>query len=138
MRAFITPTVVHFASVLFVCLVSIMPIHDGRRLGGVLGVGALIGLGYCASILALIFRRFAAGLTWEDRLFYALIPLAGYLLLLASAALELDERPDEANILTGIAIIVLIVAGLRNAWDMTVWMTTRGQTTAPPGAAESG
>ena len=94
MRAFITPTVVHFASVLFVCLVSIMPIHNGRRLGGVLGVGALIGLAYCASILALIFRRFAAGLTWEDRLFYALIPLAGYLLLLASAALELDERPD--------------------------------------------
>ena len=110
-----------------------MPIHDERSLGGVLGVGALIGLAYCASILALIFRRFAAGLTWEDRLFYALIPLAGYLLLLASAALELDERPDEANILAGIAIIVLIVAGLRNAWDMTVWMTTRGQTTGRRG-----
>ncbi len=137
MRAFITPTVVHFAAVLFICLVSIMPGHSGRSLGGVLGVGALIGLAYCASILALIFRRFAAGLTWEDRLFYALIPFAGYLLLLASAALEIDQRPADANILAGIAIIVLIVAGLRNAWDMTVWMTTRGATDPPP-AAEGG
>ena len=138
MRAFITPTVVHFASALFVCLVSIMPIRDERTLGGVLGVGALIGLAYCARVLALIFHRFADGLTWDDRLFYALIPFAGYLLLLASAALELDERPADANLLAGIALIVLIVAGLRNAWDMTVWMTTRGQTTEPPGMAEGG
>ena len=43
MRAFITPTVVHFGAALFVCLVSIMPGHSERSLGGVLGVGALIG-----------------------------------------------------------------------------------------------
>ena len=138
MRAFITPTVVHFGAALLVCLVSIMPSHSERSLGGVLGVGALIGVAYCARSYVLIFRSFAAGLAWEDRLFYALIPFAGYLLLLASAALELDERPADANLLAGIAIIVLIVAGLRNAWDMTVWMTTRGQTTEPPGMAEGG
>jgi len=61
----------------------------------------------------------------------------GYLLLLASAALELYERPSDANIVAGIAIIVLIVAGLRNAWDMTVWMTTRGANDRPP-APEGG
>ena len=138
MRAFITPTVVHFAAALFVCLVSIMPCHDERSLGGVLGVGALIGVAYCGSVFALILRRFADGLNWEDRAFYALFPLAGYLALLASAALELDGRPADANVLAGIGILVLIVAGLRNAWDMTVWMTTRGQTTEPPGMAESG
>ncbi len=136
MRAFITPTVAHFAAVLFVCLVSIMPGHSGRSLGGVLGVGALIGLGYCGRVLVLISRRFAAGLTWEDRAFYALIPLFGYLVLLASAILEIDERPAEANLLAAIALIVLVAAGLRNAWDMTVWMTTRGTTPAPPAATE--
>ncbi len=136
MRAFITPTVVHFGSALFVCLISIMPGHNERSLGGVLGVGALIGVAYCGQILVFILRRFAAGLAWEDRLFYALIPLAGYLMLLASALVELDGRPNDGNLLTGVAIIVLIVAGLRNAWDMTVWMMTRGQTTEPP--AEGG
>ena len=138
MRAFITPTVVHFAAALFVCLVSIMPCHDERSLGGVLGVGALMGVAYCGSVFTLILRRFAAGLNWEDRAFYALFPLAGYLALLGSAALELDGRPADANVLAGIGILVLIVAGLRNAWDMTVWMTTRGQTTEPPGMAEGG
>jgi hypothetical protein len=137
MRAFITPTVVHFGAVLLICLVSIMPGHGYRSLGVALGVSALIGGAYCGQVLRLISRRFAAGLAWEDRLFYALIPLAGYLLLLASAALELDERPADANVLAGIAIIVLIVAGLRNAWDMTVWMTTRDPNPAPP-VAEGG
>ncbi len=137
MRAFITPTVVHFGAALLVCLVSIMPGHSERSLSGVLGVGALIGVAYCCQILLLILRRFAAGLAWEDRLFYALIPFAGYLLLLASAALELDQRPADANVLAGIAIIVLIGAGLRNAWDMTVWMTTRGANDPPP-ASEGG
>ena len=51
MRAFITPTVVHFGAALFVCLVSIMPGHSERSLGGVLGVGALIGVAYCGQIL---------------------------------------------------------------------------------------
>jgi hypothetical protein len=104
----------------------------------VLGVGALIGVAYCGQILVFIFRRFAAGLAWEDRLFYALIPLVGYVLLLASAAIELEGRPDDANILAGIAIIALIVAGLRNAWDMTVWMTTRGAADSPSAPAEGG
>jgi hypothetical protein len=115
-----------------------MPGHSDRSLGGALGVGALIGVAYCCQILLLIFRSFAAGLVWEDRLFYALMPFSGYLLLLASAALELDERPASANVLAGIAIMVLIVAGLRNAWDMTLWMTTRGDTAEPPAVAEGG
>lgn len=138
MRAFITPTVVHFGAALFVCLVSIIPAHSARSLGGVLGVGALIGFAYCSWVLVFILRRFAVGLVWEDRLFYALLPLVGYLVLLASAAAELDEHPEDANILAGIAIIVLIVAGLRNAWDMTVWMTTRGGNNPPPAATDGG
>ena len=129
MRVFITPTVVHFASTLFVCLISIMPSHNARSLGGVIGLGALAGLAYCGRVIAIIVRRFAGGLDWEDRAFYALLPVSGYLLLFVSAALEFDERPSAANLAAAIGVIVLIVAGLRNAWDMTVWITSR-----PPGA----
>ena len=132
MRAFITPTVVHFGAALLVCMVSIMPGHSA------LGLGAAIGVAYSGWILALIVRRFAVGAAWEDRLFYALIPLLSYLLLLASAIVELDERPSDANWLAATAIIALIVAGLRNAWDMTVWMTTRSATDRPPAPAKGG
>jgi hypothetical protein len=130
MHAFVTPTVVHFAATLFVCLISVMPCDTARSLGGVIGLGALAGLAYCGRVIAIIVRRFAVGLDWEDRAFYALIPVSGYLLLLGSSAMEFDDRPTEANLLAAIALLVLFVAGLRNAWDMTVWITTR-----PPGAA---
>jgi hypothetical protein len=129
MRAFVTPTVVHFAAAFFVCLIAVAPGHSARSLGGILGLGALVGLAYCGRIFGLIFRRFSAGLDWEDRAFYALIPVAGYLLLLAAATMEFDDQPNEANLLAAIGVAVTIGAGLRNAWDMTVWMTTR-----PPGA----
>ena len=136
MGAFITPTVAHFGAALFVCMVSIMPGHSAHSLGGVLGLGALAGLVYCGHVFTLIFRRFAAGLTWEDRAFYALIPLFGYFVLLASSVFEFAERPAEANALAGVSLIVLVAAGLRNAWDMTVWMTARSATSEPPAATE--
>jgi hypothetical protein len=44
MRAFITPTVLHFAAVLFACLIIVMPTHSWQTLGSVLGLGALLGL----------------------------------------------------------------------------------------------
>jgi hypothetical protein len=135
MRAFFSPTVAHFAAVFFVCLVSVMPGQSGESLGGVIGLGALVGLAYCGRVFGLIFRRYMTGLDWEDRAFYALSPVVGYLLLLASAALEFDARPMVANLVAAIGVIVLVAAGLRNAWDMTVWMTTRPMNAEPPNAA---
>ena len=138
MRAFITPPVVHFGAILFVAMVSVMPGHSETSLGTILGLGALAGLAYSARIFALIFRRFAATLDWGDRAFYALIPVVGYLLLLASAATELARRPIEANRLAAAALVVLMAASLRNAWDMTVWLTSRTPTGATPPRPEGG
>ena len=50
MRAFITPTVVHFAAVLFTCLLAAIPTHSWRTLGGLLGAGGIAGSIYCWSI----------------------------------------------------------------------------------------
>ena len=133
MRAFFSPTVAHFAAVFFVCLVSVMPGHSAESLGGVIGLGALVGLAYCGRVFGLIFRRYMTGLDWEDRAFYALSPVVGYLMLVASAALEFDALPMVANLVAAIGVIVLLAAGLRNAWDMTVWMTTRSTVPEPPG-----
>jgi hypothetical protein len=123
MRAFITPTVVHFASVLFACILLTMPGHGSLSLGGLLGLGALAGLIYCGRVLALILKKFRASLDWEDRAFYALIPGFGYLLFLAAATMELWRQPAGANALIAAAIMVLLAAGLRNAWDMMVWIS---------------
>ena len=41
MTAFLTPTVVHFAAVLFTCLLATIPTHSWRTLGGCLEPEAL-------------------------------------------------------------------------------------------------
>ena len=70
-------------------------------------------------------RRFKVDLS--DRLFYALVPTLGYLLLLASAALLFAQSAMSVDLLAA-AMLVLLLAGIRNAWDMTLWIaiTTPG------------
>ncbi|MBV8473192.1 MAG: hypothetical protein JO107_10995 [Hyphomicrobiales bacterium] len=125
LRAFITPTVVHFASPLFASIILTMPNHNWVSLGAFLGLGGLAGLLYCGRVLALIMQRFASTLDWEDRTFYALAPALGYLLLLAAGGAELAEQPPAAAKLIAAAILILLAAGLRNAWDMMVWLSVR-------------
>ncbi len=51
MTAFITPTVMHFAAVLFVCLLGTIPTHTWYTLGGLLGAGALAGSIYSGRLV---------------------------------------------------------------------------------------
>jgi hypothetical protein len=128
MRAFITPTVVHFASVLFACILLTAPNHSPLSLGGVLGLGALAGLAYCGRVLALVFKGFSSSLDWEDRAFYAFIPGFSYALLLTAAAMTFDGEPAGAADFIAVAVAILLGAGLRNAWDMMVWLAVHAPT----------
>ena len=63
-----------------------------------------------------------------DRLFYAALPLLGYVLLLLAAFFLL--RQSEAGLdLLAAAQITLLLAGIRNAWDMMMWIAIRVPTT---------
>jgi hypothetical protein len=119
--AFLTPTVVHFGALLFTSLLAIMPSLSWRVLGGLLAAGGLAGLVYCGWIVVqmVVRRRFKVDLS--DRLFYALVPTLGYLLLLASAALLFAQSAMSVDLLAA-AMLVLLLAGIRNAWDMTLWI----------------
>jgi len=131
MRAFITPTVVHFASILFASLLLTAPGHNPLSLACFLGVGGFAGLAYCVRVLALVFRRFRASLDWEDRAFYAIIPGFGYVLLLVAAAMTIAGEPGGGAIFIAAAMAILLAAGLRNAWDMMVWLSVHAPTAAP-------
>ncbi|HEY1945051.1 MAG TPA: hypothetical protein VGH40_23300 [Roseiarcus sp.] len=136
LRAFITPTVMHLASPLFASIILTMPDHTAWSLGGLLGLGGLAGLVYCGRVLALIMRRFASTLDWEDRVFYALAPALGYFALLVAGGMALAQQPPVAAKLIAAAFVILLVAGLRNAWDMMVWLSIHSPNDprAEPGA----
>jgi hypothetical protein len=131
--SFLTPTVAHFSAILFVSILTAIPSLSWRGFGGLIGAGALAGLVYCARIFYLIVvsRRFKVDV--DDRLYYAAIPVIAYLVLLAAAALLLVRSPLGAD-LAAAALLILLAAGIRNAWDMTVWTATK----SPPGAAPPG
>src|SRR5215470_15532738 len=73
LTAFITPTVVHFASVLFTCLVVTIPTHNWRTLGGLIGAGGLAGAIYCGRLVVSMVIRHRFNVDLIDRLFYALL-----------------------------------------------------------------
>jgi len=62
-----------------------------------------------------------------DRMFYVFIPSLGYLLAVVSAVALFAHWPLSAELIAA-ALIVVLLAGIRNAWDMTVRVVTRSQT----------
>ncbi len=124
MRAFISPTVVHFVAVLFVCIVSAVPSHTRPTLAAALVLGGVGGLAYSARIWMQLFVRRRFNVDIVDRLFYAFIPVFGYVLILVSAGLLLAHALLSLEVLAA-ALITLLLAGLRNAWDMTIWIVIK-------------
>ena len=127
MKAFISPTVVHFSAVLVVALVSLIPSHDWPALAGLLALVGIPGAVYSANLWLQLFVRRRFNIDIVDRLFYALIPVLGYLLLLLAALVLFRQSPAGLELLAA-AQITLLLAGIRNAWDMMLWIVIRAPT----------
>lgn len=121
LQAFITPTVFHFAAALFASLVIMIPTHSWEGLASMLGTGGLAGTIYSGRLLVRLIIQHRFNVDVVDRMFYALVPLAGYLLALIAAAMGFLHSPTSAYVMAA-ALMVLLLAGLRNAWDMTLWI----------------
>jgi hypothetical protein len=124
-QSFYTPTVVHFATVLITCVVLVAPLAATPLGVLLLAIGAT-GLGYASFVWVRMGRRgFTATIDLADRFWYALSPVAGHLLLVAAVLMLLvlgDERSLEV---LAVAIVLLLLAAIRNAWDITAWAVTR-------------
>jgi len=125
LKAFFSPTVVHFAAVLITCVVLSAPLRKWVTLGAlVLAVGA-VGVGYSLTVWVRMGRGgFTAKIDLADRFWYALSPVAGHLLVVVAGIAALLHNEHSLELLA-IAILLLLLAGLRNAWDITAWAVTR-------------
>jgi hypothetical protein len=57
----------------------------------------------------------------EDRCWYALLPIAAYLIMVAAAAMVVLGIDSPLYVLAG-SLLLLLVIGMRNAWDMASFM----------------
>ena len=61
----------------------------------------------------------------QDHFGYGLLPLAGYVALLVAAWADLHREHEIALDVLAVALLVLLVINIRNAWDLTLSMVRR-------------
>ena len=140
LRAFITPTVMHFCSVLAIAALLNVPGQRPSSLGLCLGASGLTGVGYSIGTIVQLYRNRALYRpVAEDRIWNALLPTLCYLMLLIAAALLPWHAPMALYATAGVSLLLLFI-GIHNAWDIAVWFTAqrpsaqreKAETPAPP------
>jgi len=125
-RAFISPTVVHFASSLWMSALMSVPGHTVTTLAIGLGLSGAAGAGYCGRV-AHALKATSASAAYQpftsDWLWNVVVPLLAYLGLILGALLLRAHPLAALNLVGGLTLLLLFV-GLRNAWDVVVWTTT--------------
>ena len=119
--AYNTPTVVHFGTVLLLAGVLSAPLQTFSSLSILLG---LLGLGmvlYSIIILRRMRRVPQYQSTLEDWSWYMAFPLLANVLLIV-AAFVLPKNPSLALYIVGSAMMLLLLVGIRNAWDMVTFL----------------
>ena len=119
--AYNTPTVVQFGTVLLLAGLLSAPWQTFASLSMLLG---LLGLGmvlYSIIVMRRMRRVPNYQSTLEDWLWYLAFPLLANILLMVSAFM-LPTRAFSALYIVGSAMMLLLLVGIRNAWDMVTFL----------------
>jgi hypothetical protein len=127
LRAYVTPTIVHFGAVLALAVYLSMPHQGMLSLSVGFGAAGAAGLAYIAHIARNI-RRVASDYApvHEDWLWNVVLPGIVYGALLALAFL-IWRLPDPSMYGAAVVSILLMFIGIHNAWDIAVWNTVRNR-----------
>ena len=120
-RRFLSPIVLHLSSTVLGCAAVMVPHLVPLAFAILFGVGGLVGLFYSCFITYRIRR---ANLDLEDHLWYSVLPVIGYLVMLTAVILVLFGGPAPLETLAA-SVAILLVTGIRNAWDLTLFFVTR-------------
>ena len=112
-----TPSVVHFAAVLLACATLSAPWAELAPVALLLGLGGLGGAVYVAIVARRLARWEVYTPVAEDWAFHAILPLAAYTALVL-AALLLPGDPTQALFVIGAGLLLLVVVGIHNTWDL--------------------
>jgi len=122
-RAFISPIAVHFTSALTVSAVMLAPDVPPIALGAGLAAG---GLGLIAYT-----QWTRANAQWRqnklpvlDWIWFIGLPMLAFALIIGSGIAIAANAAAGAYVLA-MATVLLIIVGIRNAWDIVVWMTRK-------------
>jgi hypothetical protein len=122
--SFLTQTVFHLSAVIVLCAFTMVPNLDWNWFGAGLIFGSLVGLAYSVMVMRDVARR--RELELVDHFWYGAAPVTGHLTVLAAGVTALAGVPYVLEILA-FAMVLLVIGGIRNSWDMIVFLVTREQ-----------
>jgi hypothetical protein len=134
LRVFLSASVVNFSTVLMACMVLLAPLRNWLMLG--LSIVACASFGLLHSCLAwrdTVNDGLFAKIDLEDRTWYLIMPIIGYLSGTASGITLALHIPQGLEALA-LSMGMMLAVGIHNAWDITVWTITRRHQRSPDGA----
>jgi hypothetical protein len=124
-RAFGTPTIVHFCVVLLISAIASAPWHTVSQAGTCLGLCGAAGMAYSLRVISHARKQTGYAPDAEDWFWYSVLPVVVYAMLLAGAIL-LVWRPAGALFVVAAAAVTLLFNGIHNAWDTVTFIAVGG------------
>ncbi len=125
LRVFVNPTLIHFIYVLVAALVIVIPTATWTRLGILLMLVGLISTGRVIGMIPYLRQQHREHtIDTDDWTWYLIAPLVSYLLFVGTGIgflLRISWALDGL----AVASILLLIAGIRNAWDFVTWLLLR-------------
>jgi hypothetical protein len=136
-RAFGTPTIMHFSAALLISAIESAPWPQLISAGLALGVCGAAGVVYSLMTIRHALRQTAYKPDAEDWFWYTGLPLLAYVGLLAAGGF-LTRFPAPCQFTVAANAIVLLFVGIHNAWDTVTyvaverWGKPNGKTGSSP------
>ena len=131
-RTYMSPVAFHFTSALIVSLLTLVPSHSRGSLALLVGLNALVGLVYSCFIL---WRLLTDNISdTADRIAYGAGPLMSYAAGIVAAWLFYQGSEHAPEVLAA-TVLLLLIANIRNAWDLLLSMARRQTELRKSGAA---
>jgi hypothetical protein len=123
LRAFITPIVIHFGSVLWIASVLSIPGHTALSLAiSLIATGMTLTIYGIVTIYRMYANRKLYAPALQDWIWNATLPSLCCLSLLAAGVMVLNYAVP-ALYLVGVVTLAMLFIGVHNAWDLAVWIT---------------
>ena len=122
-RAFATPTIVHFGAVLLMSTILSAPWQALSVLGNAVLTCGTAGFCYTLMVVRHTRRQKDYSPVFEDWLCHTALPLIAYLSFLV-ASIALRWYSVQALFVIGSAAILLLFVGIHNAWDAVTYIAT--------------
>ena len=127
---FSTPTVVHFSVALIIAASLSAPWRSLVDAGILIGLIGAFGVVYVLFTALKTTRQQVYVTRFEDWVWYTLLPLLAYVAVVANAFL-LPSFPTKALFALAGAMLLLIVTGIHNAWDIVTYIALFGLDPSP-------